>query len=134
MSYPAAMMERARQHYASEWNPREITELLEREFGRRPAENTVRCWVDQRFREANYTKSNSSAAIKRAKARKGRLAHPAMTRSTNGTRPEFKLARMQALREIGLPVTQIAKVMELDFGDPMSDYKVRQALAAGGGS
>lgn len=47
-------------------------------------------------------------------------------------RPEFKLARMRALRdEAGVTYTGIAKVMWFDFGDPLTQSQVRHAIASG---
>lgn len=46
-------------------------------------------------------------------------------------RPEFKFARLCALRAAGLSVTAAAAVMRLDFGDDLTPGQVRHAEMVG---
>lgn len=129
MSYPASMMQRAREHHLSEWNIREIGELLDREYGRRPSETTIRCWVNPKIKARQDAQSNARRVRKRNERNGGRLLIPALTRTHNRLSDEYKTNRMRALRALGLPVATVAKVVSFDFGEEITPYKVSKALA-----
>lgn len=115
---------RARELVAAGWSAERTAELLGEE-GVPVGINTVRRWTDQKTRLADQERDRARAA------RKARAAGAGPMGPRHAT-PEFKLARMRALRETArLKDAQIARVMALDFGDVMSDDTVSYALARG---
>lgn len=124
--YPISAIERARIHRAAGWSLRRIAEFVEEEVGRRPAVGTVQRWTDEEAARAHQARGlarhrRHSAA---GAGGGGRLGNPRAT-------PEFKLARMAAMRERDLSLRSIAEMMALDFGDELSEHQVRYAFLTG---
>ena len=128
MSYPASMMQRARQHHAGHWNIREIGELLEEEFGRRPSHTTIRYWVNPKMKARDEAVKNAQRARQRAERNGGRILSAALTRANHRVTEDFKVSRMRALSSLGLRPATVAKVVSFDFDEPISRYKVVKAL------
>jgi hypothetical protein len=125
--HPITAVTEARRLANGGWNDVEISELLLRNgFVREPVSKvTVGRWVRaqraQRWREDIERTSAARAAEAGARALGRR-----------DVRPEFKLARMRALREhVGLKDAQIARLMRHDFGDEITRDMVAHALATG---
>ena len=112
----------ARELYESGFSKAEITEvLLKRGFSVHRV--TVSRWVDP-VAAAAKRRGDRARIGQRALASTGRLGRP-------DALPEFKFRRMQALHDAGLPLTTIATLMRLDFGDVIGRDSVRDALAKG---
>lgn len=107
------------------WSINEVRTQLAREgVDPPPSANTIWCW----------TNVEMDARQRAHKRRSGRLTR---LRSANfrwpGVRgPEWKVGRMQALRDGGLSCAAIASVMTIDFPDtPLTEHQVRGALTGG---
>jgi transposase len=87
------------------------------------AKGTVARWVDE-DRHARWMEDSDRWHAVRA-AKSGAMG---MGRKQ---RPEFKFARMEALKAEGLSCAAIAKVMNFDFGDGLSRHQVEYALVMG---
>lgn len=119
------MMVRATELYQAGWKPGEIRRLLHREgVSSPPSPNTIRLWADPQQSE-------------RARQKKREMARRTRLKSSNlrwpGIRgPEWRAARIVALREAGLSIPAIATVMTFDFSDaPMTAAQVETVLAGG---
>ena len=88
------------------------------------AESTVRRWA-----KPDYEQRESARVRRNSREQWGRLTDGRLGRRDNT--PQFKLARAQALRDCGVPVGSIAKVMEFDFGDGLSEHQWRHILNRG---
>jgi intein-encoded DNA endonuclease-like protein len=119
VSYPVPIMQRARTLREAGFTLREVAARVARETGHTPSDMTVLRWTDQAWDE----QEKASARARTAKRAGGRM----VARSQS---PEYKMARVAALRERGLSYNAIAQVMELDFGDRMRTSTVRDALEA----
>lgn len=125
--YSANVMRRAREHREAGWSLRRICDFIEREVGRRPSPSTVQAWVNprahQRKIQADQERHRAFSAL--GSAAGGRLGSPRHT-------PEFKFARMLALRDLdGMSCQAIASAMHYDFGDELTADQVRWALSQG---
>ena len=81
---------------------------------------TVRRWLDPDYAER-------CRADSRERKRRARSERPAFT--LRGCSPEYKLARIQTLHELGLGMTDIGKLIGLDFGEePWTRARVATAL------
>jgi DNA-binding transcriptional MerR regulator len=125
--YPITVIQRARELREAGWTLDQISELVERETGTRPACSTVHRWTDpaqeRRHRERGRARHRRWSAAGAGAG--GRLGSP---RSS----PEFKLARMRALSESArLSDAAIGRLMRFDFGDALSAVQVAHALRTG---
>lgn len=114
---------RARELHAAGWGNKDVRRLLEREMGVTVAQSTMSRWLVPEQMEAarkRWAKYNGQRAAKRS----ARLGHP-------HARPEMKLTRMQALKDAGLSLADVARVMRLDFGDSFTRLQVERALRDG---
>jgi hypothetical protein len=99
-AYPSIYPARARELHGAGWgNCSEIARILEREMGRRPGQTTIRRWVDEDYAE-----------VVRTRQRRGGVCGPARQKTWH-----LRLARIEALHEIGLTHMGVAKVASLDF-------------------
>jgi hypothetical protein len=123
LGYPVSLVMEVRRYRQSGWTIARLLDFIEEEHGVRPHQSTVSRWLDpiQATREAHN--SSVRSARRRAATTGGRHVRAGRT-------PEFKLARMQALRERGLTVAGIAIVMSLDY-EPITEQQVLYALDVG---
>lgn len=121
----AALMAEARNLAESGgFNAPEIHRLFERRgVDPLPALVTIHRWVNEEYRRRNDQVAVARRAERRAEEAGGRLRLP-----QRALTPEFKLARMRLLRDIGLTDSQIARLMRLDVGDELTRSHVRHAL------
>lgn len=117
--YTSQMIQRAREHFEADWNPRQISRLLHGEFGVRPHPTTVRLWVD-----GEYARNFSKANRLRTRARWQR-EHPHRPEKIS---PERALERMALLRERGLSMNAIAITAGVWWGEVLTEYDVRSRL------
>jgi hypothetical protein len=117
--HPITVVTRARELARGGWGPEEIVRLLARD-GVTVDARSVRRWTDAKVQRA-YERHERERQARRAKAA-----------GTRHATPEYKLARMRALREhVSLKDAQIARLMRHDFGDEISRDMVAHALATG---
>jgi hypothetical protein len=122
--HPITVVTRARELAAGGWGAEEIVRLLARD-GVTVDARSVRRWTDAKVRR-EYERHE-----RERQARRARTAGTGPMGPRHAT-PEYKLARMRALREsAGLKDAQIARVMAHDFGDEISREMVARALADG---
>jgi hypothetical protein len=121
--HTAVRMNRARELREAGWTYREIQQLLLREEGVLVHRRTIQLWCSPEARETHQRHSRDQKARERATRNGGRLTIGQRTR-----RPEFVLARAQALSGLGLSVPAIAKVVEFDLNVKLSEAQVRYAL------
>jgi hypothetical protein len=122
--HPMTVVTRARQLVAAGWTAEGAARLLARE-GVTVDARSVRRWTDRRVQAAMELAEHDRTARKARQAGAGPMGPRHAT-------PEYKLARMRALRErAGLKDAQIARVMTFDFGDVLSREMVRDALEHG---
>lgn len=87
--------------------------------------SSVRRWATRRGERAAAADNLRRAAVKARKNGARGIGNPR-------SGPEFKLARMRALRDVArLKDEQIARVMEFDYDDPITCDMVRYALKTG---
>lgn len=85
---------------------------------------TVRRWADPEQARKHREDSRARSHRLRAAARGGRMGR-------EGQSAEFRDQRLRALRDAGLSMNAIAKVMTLDFPDtPLTERQVRTALTS----
>lgn len=122
--HPITVVTRARELVAAGWSPEEAVGLLARD-GVTVDPRSVRRWTDVKVRRGFEDRDRERQA-QRAAAAGGRPMGP------HHATPEFKLARMKALREeVQLKDAQIARAMRHDFGDEISREMVAHALETG---
>lgn len=121
--HPMSVVTEARRLHAAGWNDVQIVNLLARE-GVTVTKATVGRWVKPK-REQTWRAECERFGAVRAAERGGKPL------GRRDARPEYKLARMQALRELGVSFNSIAKVMGFDFGDELTEDQVRHALDLG---
>lgn len=119
-----AAVTRARALYEAGWTQVDIRRLLIRErLVDDVAPTTVTRWVNaeaQQTWEANIRDARAARAKRRGERPMG-YPH---------ARPEFKLARVRALRAAGMKMSDIAIVMSHDF-EPVTEAQIRHALRIG---
>lgn len=123
--HPMTVVTQARKYAADGWKTADIVRFFA-EDGITVGKDAVARWTNPQVEESarqRILKRNRRYASERS----GRLGRPDLTT------PEFKFARMRALRdEAGMTCGGIAKVMRFDFGDPLTDRQVRHALNVSG--
>ena len=123
--YPIWAVENARHLRAAGEPLGNIVQAVYEDTGRRPAKSTVLGWVDP-----------ATAQHKSRLDRRRHSAHSARGANTGGRLgtsrygPRFKFARVVALRDAGLSVASIARVMSFDF-EPITRAQVEHALEVG---
>lgn len=122
--HPMTVVTRARQLAEAGWKPAEIRRLLERD-GTTVSLATVSRWVNP---DAHRRWSEQA---QRWNARRAASRGAAGGAARRNARPEFKLARLQLLRESGLSCRATAIVLGLDFGDTFSEEQIRRAERLG---
>lgn len=90
------------------------------------SESTVRRWIDERASELDRGRGRARMRRQRVaeRAGKGCWFRPDAT-------VEYRMARLASLAATGVSVAAVAKVMTVDFGDPLTEKEVRQVLATG---
>lgn len=120
--HPIGVVLEARRLREGEWSPDEIARLFSQR-GVLVSARSVRRWTDPAVERADRLSDLRQSRAKAA-ARSGRLGRSDAT-------PEFRLARMRALRGLGMSCGSIATVMNFDFGSGLSEHQVRWALETG---
>jgi hypothetical protein len=122
--HPITVVTRARELARGGWGPEEIVRLLARD-GVTVDARSVRRWTDAKVQRA-YERHERERQARRAKAAGTGPMGP------RHATPEYKLARMRALREhVSLKDAQIARLMRHDFGDEITRDMVSHALEMG---
>lgn len=103
------------------WSLRGIQDILHKEFGVRPARDTLKVWTDPKFAERRRADHREKRKTKRAYDWNFALGGPNVT-------PEYKAAFMARLHEADVPRASIAKVCTVVFGEPWSRDKVKVVL------
>lgn len=124
VQHTSATMARAQQLRDGGWSYGEIQKLLIRELGVFAHRRTIQLWCSERARETARRHDLDSKARARAERNAGRL-------STAVRRPEQVLARIRALRDVGLSLGAIARVIALDLRVDMTPAQIRYALEVG---
>src|SRR5687767_9253809 len=120
LSIPEAM-EAAQRMHAGGWPIDSIRMYLARR-GVTRGWRTVKRWADPEYAAADREETRARERLRWATARGARLGRRDQT-------PEFKLARIRALRARGASLDSIAVVMAFDYGDEhLTGDKVRWAL------
>lgn len=114
----------AKHLFRNGWKPYSIAKLFKRR-GNAVSETTVTAWVDPETAERRRAEGRQRARAKSAAKTRGRLgAGPPRS-------PEFKIARMRSLRDLGVSYAAIATVMNFDFpDDDITEMDVRQMVSA----
>lgn len=125
VAHPISLVTEARRLHEAGFKDTEIVSL----FARRgveplPAKTTVGKWVKPDRQKAARSDAARWHAI-RASARGGRGL------GRGHERPEFKIARAQALRELGMAYKGVAIAMAFDFGGDMDEHQWRYAIRNG---
>ena len=123
--HSTAIVQEALRLHEGGWSARGIARIL-RQRGIVVSDSTIGTWVDPSILERRRAKARTRARREWAARCGGRLA--------SGPRrsPEFRLARMQSLQQLGLSIQAIATVMTFDFPDqPLTVWQVRRALERG---
>src|SRR4051794_31720673 len=110
-------MVRARELRDAGWALRQTAAMLEEGTGVAPSTQTVLYWTDPAWTERLLRGRRQDAARVAA-------ARPMF----RDRRPEFKLERVRALHARKISMRAIAQLLELDFGDVLSEAQVRHAL------
>lgn len=122
--YPITAVVTARQLRAGGETFPQIAEFIGEQYGAQPSIDTVRGWcskrVADRARKRNLQRKRARAALGGTTG--GRLGNSAHT-------PEFRLARMVALRSEGMSDVAIAAVMSFDYRAPVTAMEVGGLLA-----
>lgn len=119
-----AVVRRAQELVGAGWSYTEARDILVREGVSVDARSIAR-WTDQRAADAS-ARSDEATTARRA------AVNGSTGVGTGRERPEYKLARMRALREqAGLKDAQIARLMTFDYGEPMTREMVQLALENG---
>ncbi|HUR84200.1 MAG TPA: hypothetical protein VMY78_02545 [Solirubrobacteraceae bacterium] len=107
--------------YKAGWMPAEIQRVLAREDIAVPSRNTI--WVWTHPRQAGQQAKRDLEKTRRWRTERASFAWP-------GVRgPEWKRARMLAMRRSGMSYVDIARVMTLDFPKtPTSEGQVRHTI------
>lgn len=127
--YDTAVMHQARTLYEGGWNVTDITRILKREgVDPSPTFRTVKTWVDPTYYERRLEEDRR--AKRRALARE-MLSGCRFDLQLRGSSPEYRYARLKALADLGLGMTDVGKVMGIDFGEPLSREQVKRALDEG---
>lgn len=115
-AYTTPVVVRARALADAGWSVQAIRGMLQREFGRRPAEQTVRGWLSEDY------------AAKRRKlvrsARRRARGLPAPLRISD----DLKAERMAALLERGIPPKGIGQVSAVFWGEELTGGQVKERL------
>lgn len=122
--HPITVVMRARALHEAEWQPAAIARILATETGTPVSRATVGRWVKPVLAERHRVLREQGNRA-RAAGRSGRLAD-----HIHGATPEFKLARVRALRARRVTIASIARVMSFDF-EPVSEAQIRRALETG---
>lgn len=124
--YPMPVVNKARTLRAGGWSLRRVAMWVAEETGRKPSSSTVLRWTDPKnaAHKARHDRDRRRAYSARGAAAGGRLGSAHHT-------PEFRLARMRALRARRLSIRVIADLMTFDYGKPISPAQVKSALTAG---
>lgn len=108
-TYPAKMRVRARELHAAGWTQPQIIALLEREFGRAPHARTLLLWVNDDAYTAHRHNARNWKIASRLPASNGRFP------GRQGR--EWQEHRARLLRDHGMTVVNVARVMAFDFPD-----------------
>lgn len=119
--YPAAIAIQARELHDSGWNACEIRRILRQEHGLQIAETTIRRWTDADFARRR-DESNRRHSVK-VRAQQWTFALPGAQVS-----PEYRAAFMARLRQERVPMTSIAKVSTILFGERVTRDQVVKTL------
>lgn len=124
--YDTRIVARVQELRAAGWSYDKVQDFVEREFGVRPARDTVMKWADPVYAERRR-RNGARHERNRLNARlTGRM--PGWSKLT----PDFRLIRARALREgLGLEFDVVAAVMSFDFDPPVTGRQVRHALDTG---
>ena len=115
--YNSAAIVRARELRDAEWSIEKIRGLLEKEFGRKPSAQTVRCWIDEREAEKRRRLIRSGHRRRRG----GDQKHKHLSE-------DWKIEQMTALLERSFSPHQIGLIAELWWSELLSADEVRARL------
>ena len=120
------LVREARQLGRAGWTPHQIAGIFrKRGVDPCPPPNTIRYWLRGGLdMEKQRELDRRHKARVRAERSGGRIVSRAAT-------PEFKVARIRGLRELGVSYAAIAKVMTFDFGERITEKQVRDAAVTG---
>jgi hypothetical protein len=121
--YPVNLVTSVRRYADAGWSIAQLLDFIEREHGFRPHQSTISRWLDPAQRARDARTNERRAARRRAEETGGRHLRAGQT-------PEFKIARVQALRRGRLSFDAIAVVMSLDY-EAINGEQIRHALAVG---
>jgi len=109
--HPITVVRRAQRLHEGGWTAHAIRRILEQQGVQPPPSvSTIRRWLDDGCLER----------------------HRARVRNWNRQQAEdARWRRLVALRALGLSVSDTAKVMTLDFGDPVTEHAVMRSEQAG---
>lgn len=121
--YPITAINAARRLRAAGETLTEIADFIGDQYGARPCTKTVSVWTS--------TRAAKGARARRLQASREHSAKGGFTGGRLGRKghgPEFRLARMVALREQGMTDTAIAAVMSFDYRETVTTATVAEAL------
>jgi hypothetical protein len=124
--YPITAIVTARKLRAAGETLAEIAEFIGQQYGTQPSTNTISVWTNKK---AAKTRHKYNRSRQRNRAAGGGITGARLGRKEHSS--EFRMARMRALRAAGLKDPQVARVMQFDYGDPMTAHMVFHAFVTG---
>ena len=124
--YPITVVKRARELHDAGWTIAQIARLLESELGAAPRDDTIRCWVNETYRQQRTVKQARSQArhrVRRVEFKLGGGGH--------GITQEYLRAFVAALRAEGLSPNAIAGVLRVQHDQRWTRHMVTSFLAGG---
>jgi len=124
--YSIAEVTRIRELRDAGWTLKEIQRLHERETGVRISTHTINRWTNPSEAAKHNARSRKWKRIKLNESITGRM--PGANTRLSG---DFKLIRAGALRDLGVPLPSIARMMNFDFREDITARQLERALETG---
>lgn len=124
--YPMTVITRARELRSIGWSVPKIADILESEIGTRPADDTIRGWVNERYqrrRMARQADAQTRYRVKRASFKLGGGGH--------GITEDYLRAFIAALRNEGLSPNAIAGALRVQHDERWTRHMVDSVLGGG---
>jgi hypothetical protein len=119
--YPSTVVARAVELGDAGWSAYAIPGHLEKEFGVRPQDSTVRRWLDPRIAERERRRTRQ-----KERARRQQIGMRMIV-----VDDDRKLELMRRLDDEGMSVAAVAKALRVFTGDSITYHQVRHALQTG---
>ncbi len=122
--YSMRIVKRARELYEAGWKAPQISGFLLTEFGVKPSPQTIRLWCKPATEEVRR-------AERARRRREWRATHPRCVQTRLSE--DWKLERMEELRDVGLAFGAIGRVAGVWWGEPLSGEQVARRIGGTAG-